>query len=192
MNRGIAIWTFMLMVAAMVGWLSIHEVDDSARAAASASASAGAEHGVEPVGGGSGEAIDDAADAGAGEIEDVAFDLDGGFELGDGGVPELEDAPKSITFGAVLIRYKGAQGAKPDTRSKADAKALADELLPLAKDTFDEAVKKGDKGSEADAGKMFRGILEPNIEYALFSLEPGHVSDVIDTPRGFWIAKRID
>jgi parvulin-like peptidyl-prolyl isomerase len=43
-----------------------------------------------------------------------------------------------------------------------------------------------------DAGTIPRGVLEPTVEYALFTLKPGDVSDPIDTPRGFWIVRRIE
>ena len=106
--------------------------------------------------------------------------------------PELSDAPKSVRFGVVLVSYAGAQGAPEDARGKEAARKIADELATLAKEDFDEAVKKGDKGSVVDAGRMFRRILEPEAEYALFSLNEGEVSGVVDTPRGFWIVKRRD
>ena len=35
-------------------------------------------------------------------------------------------------------------------------------------------------------------MLELGVEYALFTLAPGQVSEPVDTPRGFWIMKRIE
>jgi parvulin-like peptidyl-prolyl isomerase len=43
-----------------------------------------------------------------------------------------------------------------------------------------------------DAGRISRGVLEAPAESALFGLQPGTVSGVIETPRGFWIVKRLD
>jgi parvulin-like peptidyl-prolyl isomerase len=123
---------------------------------------------------------------------------DAGLSMPDGAeVPELGEVPPSVRFGAVLVQYAGAEDAKakgPDgeLRSKDEASKLADELAKLAREDFAEAVKKGDGGSTADAGVMFRGILEPAPEYVLFSLDKGAVSDPIDTPRGFWIVKRLE
>ena len=38
---------------------------------------------------------------------------------------------------------------------------------------------------------MDRGTLEPAIEYQLFMLEKGEVANQpIDTPKGYWIARR--
>lgn len=107
------------------------------------------------------------------------------------GVPALANAPKHVTFGVVLIAYAGAQGAPRDARSKADAEKLAAELAEVAKTDFAAAVKRGDAGSTSDAGKMYRGILEPAAEYALFSLDPEQVGGPVDTPRGFWVLRRI-
>jgi hypothetical protein len=119
---------------------------------------------------------------------------DAGATLPDGTpVPLLaEDRPKSVRFGVVLVQYEGAQGAKRGSRSRADADKLAAELATLAKDDFEAAVKKGDSGSAPDAGRMFRGILEPAPEYVLFMLEKDQVSDPVDTPRGLWIVKRLE
>ena len=80
---------------------------------------------------------------------------------------------------------------EPSAR-KSKAEKLAAELAITAKSDFEAAVKKGDAGSTDDAGRMFRGILEPAPEYMLFSLQKGQVSDPVDTPRGFWIVKRIE
>ena len=108
-------------------------------------------------------------------------------------MPDLEaETPKSVVFGVVLIQYAEAQGAPPGTRSRADAEKLARELAALAKTDFKAAVDKGDPGSTTNAGRMFRGVLEPAPEYVLFKLGKGDVSDPVDTPRGLWIVKRIE
>jgi hypothetical protein len=106
--------------------------------------------------------------------------------------PLPADAPKAVTFGVILVQYRGAQGAPPKARSREEALALVKELAVEAKQDFKAAVKKGDKGSVENAGKIQRGYLEPAPEYVLFSLAKDAVSDPVDTPRGFWIAKRID
>lgn len=188
MDKGVAVWTFAAMAAAIAGWLYVRERDDTPMStAATASASASVGSGAPDLDAG----VDELEDEDAG-IDELSLDLDGGFELPDGGdLPSLDDAPKSVRFGVVLVTYKGAQGAKEDARSREEAEALADELAAVAKEDFDAAVKRGDKGSEADAGEMFRGILEPAPELELFKLEKDEVSAPFDTPRGFWIAKRL-
>lgn len=117
-----------------------------------------------------------------------------GFEnFPDGGkVPELPaSAPTRVGFGAVVFAYRGAQGAPSDTRSKEDAKKKALETIELAQKDFSAAVAKGDHGSTTDAGRIPRGVIEPPIEYVLFTLEKGKVHpEPIDTPRGYWVVRR--
>jgi hypothetical protein len=115
--------------------------------------------------------------------------------LPDGGViPELSaTAPKTVGFGVILFSYKGAQFAPSDAPSKEQAEAKARAMLGAAKQDFAEAVKKGDRGSTADAGRIPRGVLEPYLEYVLFTLEKATVHpEPVDTPRGYWIVRRND
>ena len=95
-------------------------------------------------------------------------------------------------FGVILVTYKGAQGAPPNARSREAALELAKQIAVDAKQDFKAAVGKGDKGSDANMGRMPRGVLEPAPEYVLFSLPKDGVSDPVDTPRGFWIVHRIE
>ncbi len=117
-----------------------------------------------------------------------------GFEnFPDGGkVPELPaSAPNRIGFGAVIFAYRGAQGAPADARSKEDAKKKAVEAIEVAQKDFAAAVSKGDRGSTTDAGRLPRGVIEPPIEYVLFTLEKGKVyPEPVDTPRGYWVVRR--
>jgi hypothetical protein len=102
-------------------------------------------------------------------------------------------APKAVRFGVILLTYRGAQSAKADARSKQDAQVLAAKLAVEAQEDFEKAVKKGDKGSVLNAGRIPRGVLEPSIEQVLFTLEKGKVHEQpLDTPRGFWIVKRTE
>lgn len=161
------------------------------------------------------DAGSDAADAGrsnadASPAASAAPDQDAGPE--DGGEPEVlgptdagttlldgeappplaGEAPKSVTFGVILVTFKGAQAAPPTARSRDEALVLAKQLAEEAKTDFKAAVAKGDKGSMENAGRMPRGMLEPAPEFVLFSLAKGAVSDPVETPRGFWIMQRIE
>jgi hypothetical protein len=121
--------------------------------------------------------------------------------------------PREVHFGVVLVSYAGAQpsagGGRPATRSKADARTLADKLAALARQDFHAAVQQGDPGSADDVGRVKVGVLEPAPEYVLFTLRlggpPANASDdagaaivssdvggPVDTPRGFWIVKRLE
>jgi hypothetical protein len=112
-------------------------------------------------------------------------------------VPAMSaSAPKSVRIGVVLISYAGAQpgplGEKPNPRSKADAKALAEKLAGEAGPDFHGAVQRGDPGSQDDIGRIKMGFLEPSVDFVVFSLGVGAVSPAFDTPRGYWIVKRIE
>ncbi len=111
---------------------------------------------------------------------------------GEAAPPLAGDAPKSIVFGVILVTYKGAQGAPPNARSRDAALELAKQLAADAKQDFKATVAKGDKGSMENAGRMPRGMLEPAPEFVLFSLPKDGVSDPVDTPRGYWIVRRIE
>jgi hypothetical protein len=101
-------------------------------------------------------------------------------------------APRSVHFGVILVQYRGAQFAPDGAPFKPDALQRARTLAELARKDFKAAVKQGDPGSDEDVGRISRGKLEPGPEYELFTLAPGGVSDPIDTPRGYWIARRIE
>jgi hypothetical protein len=96
---------------------------------------------------------------------------------------------KSDTHAAATASV--AEIASAATKREAPRAKERAELAELAKKDFAAAVKKGDSGSTDDAGKMYQGILEPGPEVALFTLEPEHVAGPVDTPRGFWIVRRI-
>jgi parvulin-like peptidyl-prolyl isomerase len=98
-----------------------------------------------------------------------------------------------VGFGVILFGYQGAQLADKNAPTKAFALQRATEALKEARRDFEGAVKRGDRGSTADAGQIQRGILEPALEYALFTLPVGTVHRVpIDTPRGYWLVRRND
>jgi len=105
--------------------------------------------------------------------------------------PLSASAPRQVTFGVALVTYRGAQGAGPVTRTRDDALALAEKIFDDAKRDFATAIKKADIGLE-NAGLMPRGVLEPGPEQALFGLAVGDVSKPVDSPRGYYVFKRID
>jgi parvulin-like peptidyl-prolyl isomerase len=117
-----------------------------------------------------------------------------GSSMADGApVPALPDgSPREVKFGVVLVTYAGAQGASPSARAKQAAREQAQKLSDEAQTDFKAAVRRGDSGSSEDVGRVRRGILEAAVEYALFTLPVGSVAGPIDTPRGFWIVKRIE
>lgn len=146
-------------------------------------------------------------DSGAFMLSDLANATAESTPRGDGGVgaslpdgspvpPLPMNAPRQVRFGVVLVSYGGAQpspgGARPSSRSRADAKALAAKLLATAQQDFHAAVQQGDAGSSDDVGRVKLGVLEPGAEYVLFASPVGTVSGPVDTPRGYWIVKRLE
>jgi len=119
-----------------------------------------------------------------------------GFDLlsdGRKAPPVPDSAPQLVTFGLVVFSYQGSQFAPPGARTKEQAKQKALATIEEAKRDFHAAVARGDHGSTANAGRMPRGILEPGAEYVLFSLRKGEVAaEPVDTPRGYWVLRRID
>jgi hypothetical protein len=100
-------------------------------------------------------------------------------------------APKHPRFGIVLIRYLGSQMAPSSALDKVSAFQKAVEIEKIAQKDFAKAVKLGDRGSSVDLGTWDRQVLEPQLEYQLFTLKVGQVKGPLDTPRGYWIVKRV-
>ncbi len=108
-------------------------------------------------------------------------------------VPPLpEGAPTKIKLGIAIFRYKGAQSPPESRRAKKEAEELAKKAMAAAKDDFIEAVKMGDMGSNENIGWIERGVLEKSVEYAVFTTDKGTLAKApIDTPRGYWVVKRV-
>lgn len=176
-----------LAVIGVSGWLTLEASDarpikKDADAASSAIASA---------------VVDASVPDAATSAVAVAEDLDAGLALPSlsfGDASLVLAGPKKIKVGLIIVTFAGAEGAPSTARSRAAALAVAERLAEEAKTDFKKAVHDGDPGSDADFGHLERGILssQPQAEAAVFGLEPGAVSDVVETTRGFWIVKRID
>lgn len=106
--------------------------------------------------------------------------------------------PDAVAAQHILVAYKGAKGApKEVTRSKADAKKRAEEVLGKAKGNADfsslVAEYTDDPGSKERAGsvgKFTRDKMVKPFSDAAFALPVGGVSDVVESPFGFHVIKR--
>ena len=133
------------------------------------------------------------ADAGEDELDDGLDDYRDWSLFPDGApVPDLPPgSPPTVRFGAFLIPYEGAEYAPKDAPTREQAQTRARELLKLARSDFELASEDAHAGGP-DLGRIHRGILEPALELALFSLKPGEIHpDPVDSPRGFWVLKRL-
>ncbi len=97
----------------------------------------------------------------------------------------------------VLIMFKGVKNSKGVTRSKADAKKLAEEVRDKARkgDDFsalvtqysEDSVTKDGLGS---LGKFKRSEMVKEFSDAAFALAVGGVSDPVETGFGYHVIKR--
>ncbi len=98
----------------------------------------------------------------------------------------------------ILVQYSGARGADAHVkRDKGEAKERAE---ALKRRLAAERIAFGDLAREASdcpsakeggtLGRFTRGELEPDLDVALFVLQPGQVSEVIETPFGFHLLLR--
>jgi peptidyl-prolyl cis-trans isomerase C len=103
--------------------------------------------------------------------------------------------PGSIRASHILISYSGADRSTA-TRSKEEAKELIDGILVKARagESFEELAKvysdcpSGPEGG--DLGFFKKGRMVKPFEEAAFALEPGRISDVVETKFGYHIIKR--
>jgi parvulin-like peptidyl-prolyl isomerase len=96
----------------------------------------------------------------------------------------------------ILIAYQGAMRSRA-TRSKDEARKLADQVARQAKSGTDFAklaVKYSDdptaKQRGGDLGSFERRRMVKPFADATFSLKPGEISGIVETPFGFHIIKR--
>lgn len=194
--RGVQSWTSILLggaVLLVLGWLTWHQLDRPVPHSDAGAVVVGSAASVST-------ALPVAGDDDAAAIEKpLALDSlgDGGLALtspilADGGAMMPTTAPRSVKIGVVLVAFVGAEGAPNSARPKPEALKHALSLVETAREDWKAAVKAGDQGSAEDIGRMPRGVLETATEIVVFSLGKGDVSEPLETPRGYWIVKRLD
>jgi len=108
--------------------------------------------------------------------------------------------PRMISARHILIEYMGSRGADAAiVRTREQARTVAKEVLErvnagedfarLAVEFSDEAGAGGRGGA---LGRFGRGKMVPEFDAAAFSLKPGEVSGIVETPFGFHIIQRLE
>lgn len=106
--------------------------------------------------------------------------------------------PDAVAAQHVLVAYKGAEKApKAVTRTKAEAKARAEEVAAKAKSGSDfsalVAAYSDDpaaKERQGSVGKFTRDKMAKPFSDAAFALAVGEASGAVETPFGFHVIKR--
>ncbi len=115
--------------------------------------------------------------------------------------PDPPVGPTRIAAKHILIGYVGSpQGMDGVTRTEAEARALAETVVKLAREPdadWDALATQytdepGGKARHGDLGKFERGKMVPAFERAAFVLDVGQVSDVVQSPFGFHVIKRYE
>ena len=107
-------------------------------------------------------------------------------------------APDAVAAQHVLVAYKGAEKApKGVTRSKAEAKARAEEVAAKAKSGSDFSALVAEysddpaaKERQGSVGKFTRDKMAKPFSDAAFALAVGQSSGAVETPFGFHVIKR--
>lgn len=100
----------------------------------------------------------------------------------------------------ILIRYAGARNAGDDverSREEARAAAVAVRGAAMMDDVdFEGLARQHSEDASAenggDLGSVGRGRMAPAYEEAAFALEPGGVSEVVETEFGFHVIQRVE
>ena len=113
---------------------------------------------------------------------------------------EHPDEPTMIRAQHLLVMYRDSKAAPPTiTRTKAEAKARAEEALKLIRDgaNVDEVIAKysdepGAAARAGDLGRFSRKQMVKKFSDAAFKLKVGEVSDVVETEFGFHVIRRTE
>jgi NIMA-interacting peptidyl-prolyl cis-trans isomerase 1 len=109
--------------------------------------------------------------------------------------------PDHVSARHILISFKGAEHAIAGvTRTKADARQLAEQVLLEAKaspDAWKQLAARytdepGSKETGGDLGRFGRGQMVPAFERAVFALPVGQISEIVETPFGYHVIQRYE
>jgi peptidyl-prolyl cis-trans isomerase NIMA-interacting 1 len=113
--------------------------------------------------------------------------------------PPPEDEGEEASAQHLLVQYAGARRAPPEiTRTKEQARARAEEALHKARSgaAFSKLVAQySDEPHAAERegrlGIFHHGQMVPEFDTAIFALQVNQISDIVETPFGFHVIKRL-
>jgi peptidyl-prolyl cis-trans isomerase D len=105
---------------------------------------------------------------------------------------ETYSVPEQVTARHILIRADS--DGDSEALDEARARAIATRERVMGDEAFEDVAKEvsedpGSSASGGDLGTFARGVNAAKLEEAAFSLEPGDISDVIQSEFGFHIVK---
>jgi parvulin-like peptidyl-prolyl isomerase len=114
--------------------------------------------------------------------------------------PAAKEKPAKIGARHVLIQWMGSERAAASVvRTRDQARAVAEEVLRRARageDFARLAVEYSDEPGAASRGGALgvfgHGKMVPAFEKAAFALEPGQISDIVETGFGFHVIQRTE
>jgi parvulin-like peptidyl-prolyl isomerase len=114
--------------------------------------------------------------------------------------PDPSKRPAKIGARHVLIQWMGAQHAGASVvRTRDQARAVAEDVLRRARAgedfkrlavEFSDEPNAGQRGGSL--GIFGHGQMVPPFEKAAFALEPGQISDIVETDFGFHVIQRTE
>ncbi len=113
----------------------------------------------------------------------------------------FEKRREQVKASHILIQYKGSRGSSGKIkRSKEEAFKLAEKIAREAKSgktSFEELAQKysddpSAKSNKGNLGYFSWGQMVDAFQKAAFSMQPGEISDPVETPYGYHIIKVVD
>jgi peptidyl-prolyl cis-trans isomerase C len=105
--------------------------------------------------------------------------------------PDMFEQPESVTASHILISTQDLEGEEAKQEAKERAEELRTQLEEGA--DFAELAEEHSEGPSASRGgslgQFSRGQMVPAFEEAAFALEPGEISDIVETRFGYHIIK---
>jgi hypothetical protein len=106
-------------------------------------------------------------------------------------------AASRIAAQHVLIAWQGSAAGSGVSRTQAEARTVAEDVRrrALAGEDFGALAARfsdepGHQTRRGDLGEFGRGAMVPPFERAAFALEPGQVSEIVETQFGYHVIKR--